>query len=304
MNAGFIVLFIAVLVVGAAFMWRRTRQRPGLDAHQDPPNNPPDIPPPRSNPTLGSTPSMEANSATSPGEMPRIVFAERTKTIAIGRTVRSVCHTPVFALIESVESLSDAEEIAASIAHTIENAPPAFPSICEALQDAASRLLAKSVELGRSQPGGASVIALVVEPSQIRIAHVGNLRVYVARGGQVKLLTRDHGLMRDIAASRGLSDEVLCDMLEDSGAPHRRVVTRLLGNKPDVALDIISWPCRSGDTFILLSNTMALAARREMLGRLCGQSSDIESLADAVLKELGAQPSLWSDPTTLIIRVH
>lgn len=228
---------------------------------------------------------------------------ERRQNLSVGRVVVSVRRAPVFALIEGLASLPDAEEVTAELAKAVEAAPPTFDGVCAALRRANLELHRKSVGLGRTDHGGASVVVLALEGSVARIAHVGALRIYVVSEGLVKLLTYDHGVVRDAAAARGLSEDVLGKLLEHPRTPHRDVVTRLVGNKPEVTLDLLQWACHPGDTFLLLSRSLALAANRETLRQACMRADELEALADAAMSSFGTPPALFADPTALFVQV-
>jgi protein phosphatase len=81
---------------------------------------------------------------------------------------------------------------------------------------------------------------------------VGDSRCYRLRDGQVKQVTRDHSLLEDYKEARpGMSDE------EQRKFPHKNVITRALGMRDTVQVDIASEEIQDGDIFLLCSDGLS-----------------------------------------------
>jgi PPM family protein phosphatase len=95
---------------------------------------------------------------------------------------------------------------------------------------------------------GTTVTAAYVGQSDVTIAHVGDSRAYVLRGGELTRLTRDHSLVGELVARGKLTEE------QAEMHPQRSVITRALGSEPDVEVDVHVYAARAGDVFLLNSD--------------------------------------------------
>ncbi len=97
---------------------------------------------------------------------------------------------------------------------------------------------------------GTTCTALVVDDSLAYCAHVGDSRLYLIRGGELRLLTEDHSMVWEMVQAGVLRPE------EARHHPNRNVITRALGARP--AIDIFTWneplPLHPADLFILCSD--------------------------------------------------
>ena len=86
------------------------------------------------------------------------------------------------------------------------------------------------------------------EAEHMAIANVGDSRVYLLHDGALTQITTDHSLVEDLVREGRLT------ATEARQHPKRNILTRVLGNEPD--LDVDSWDvlCRRGDRFLLCSD--------------------------------------------------
>jgi serine/threonine protein phosphatase PrpC len=96
---------------------------------------------------------------------------------------------------------------------------------------------------------GTTCTAVAIVGRQIWYAHVGDTRAYVAANGSLTQLTRDHSLAAELARSGG-----------EGGAPARakNVLTRCLGVKPEVKVDVAEEPVMLPDEAVLVMCTDGL----------------------------------------------
>lgn len=77
------------------------------------------------------------------------------------------------------------------------------------------------------------------------IAHVGDSRCYRIRRGTIEQLTEDHSLLNDYIRLAQLSQE------EIKAFPHKNIITRALGMKPTVLVDVKKETVERGDIYLL-----------------------------------------------------
>lgn len=100
---------------------------------------------------------------------------------------------------------------------------------------------------------GTTLVGAIVSDGRLCVGHVGDSRAYLIRDGAITQLTSDHSWV---------NEQVKLGFLTRSDAvrhPFRNVVTRALGSKEDVVVDVSEQAVRPGDVILLCSdglNTM------------------------------------------------
>lgn len=137
------------------------------------------------------------------------------------------------------------------------NGPMTVEDAAEWLRGAvveANRRICDSIRLHEERRGmGTTVVALVHSGDDAVVGHVGDSRLYLLRGNELLRMTSDHSWV---------NEQVKLGLMNDDTAqrhPMRNIVTRALGSRPDVLVDLTSLQVRAGDVFLLCSdglNTM------------------------------------------------
>ena len=78
---------------------------------------------------------------------------------------------------------------------------------------------------------GTTLTAAYVDDAHVAIAHVGDSRAYLFRGGTLQRLTQDHSLVDELVRRGKLTAEQAAEH------PQRSIITRALGPEPDVEVD-------------------------------------------------------------------
>ena len=89
--------------------------------------------------------------------------------------------------------------------------------------------------------------ALLVGPT-LFIAHVGDSRAYMLRGGNLQQLTQDHSWVAEEVARGALTPE------QAREHPRKNVITRAMGIEPSVQVDTGVVQMEQGDIFLLSSD--------------------------------------------------
>ena len=99
---------------------------------------------------------------------------------------------------------------------------------------------------------GTTIVSTLLAGDKAHIAHVGDSRLYRTRKGEIQQLTRDHSLLEDYKdAKPDMTEE------EERNFPHKNVITRALGMRETVEVDIHQNPIEDGDTFLLCSDGLS-----------------------------------------------
>jgi len=129
-----------------------------------------------------------------------------------------------------------------------------------------------------------TVAAVLVDGDTANLAHVGDSRVYLVRDGSMTQLTSDHSWVNEQIQSGIISPE------QARSHPLRNVVTRALGGKPDLAVDIQVQEMAPGDVLLLCSDGLTTMLPDEDIAEVIdGAGGDIEKAAKALVAEANAR---------------
>lgn len=95
---------------------------------------------------------------------------------------------------------------------------------------------------------GTTVVAVWFYGDQISVAHVGDSRLYRLRNNQLKSLTKDHSVLQQ------LIDVGLIEEKQAWHAPNKNLITRALGVKEQVEVDLQEHKVYEGDIYLLCSD--------------------------------------------------
>jgi serine/threonine protein phosphatase PrpC len=84
--------------------------------------------------------------------------------------------------------------------------------------------------------------------TRVHVVNVGDSRVYLLRDGELAQITDDHSLVAELEREGRITAE------EARVHPQRNIVTRVLGNAPDVDVDEFAIDPYRGDRFVLCSD--------------------------------------------------
>ena len=117
-------------------------------------------------------------------------------------------------------------------------------SLPRAIESANTALYAGAADRAIGRRWGTTLVAAVVQRDNLWIANVGDSRAYLLRNGKLRQLSRDHSWASSVKDAALVGDWI-----------GRHVVTRALGLKPDVEVDLFP-PVRLhvGDRVLLCSD--------------------------------------------------
>ncbi len=99
---------------------------------------------------------------------------------------------------------------------------------------------------------GTTIVTALISGDKAYFGHVGDSRGYRIRKGEIDQLTRDHSLLEDYKEAKpDMTEE------EERNFPHKNVITRALGMRESVQVDIKSYQIEDGDYYILCSDGLS-----------------------------------------------
>ena len=133
----------------------------------------------------------------------------------------------------------------------------------EALEDANSRVFEESEAIPEYHGMGTTASVLVVHGDCAYIAQVGDSRVYVSRGKEGLLqITHDHSLVAEQVRSGYISAE------EARNHSLKNLITRAVGIKSTVKIDLFSFRLKQGDTMLICSDGLSNLVKDEEISRV------------------------------------
>lgn len=126
---------------------------------------------------------------------------------------------------------------------------------------------------------GTTFVGCLIKDKAAYVAHVGDSRVYrISTGGDIDQLTRDHSLLEDYKDARpDMTEE------EERNFPHKNVITRALGMRDNVQVDIKKVDIGDGDRFLLCSDGLCGMLGDEELRRIVSDNDDLEAAVNRLI---------------------
>ena len=145
---------------------------------------------------------------------------------------------------------------------------------------------------------GTTFVGLLVarQTNRVFVGHVGDSRCYRVRDGQITLLTQDHSLLEEYRRTRpDLTDEQLKKF------PYKNVITRALGMKPDVAVEMHRHELHAGDVLLLCCDGLTGMLTDQRIGQIVQEHPSLTDACSALVGEANKNGGL-DNITVVLIR--
>ena len=118
---------------------------------------------------------------------------------------------------------------------------------------------------------GTTIVGGQIVGDKLYIAHVGDSRCYRIRGREIQQMTRDHSLLEDYKdAKPGMSEE------EQKKFPHKNVITRALGMRETVQVDVHAQDIQDGDVYVFCSDGLSGMIDDHAIVKVVTSAPDLE----------------------------
>ena len=155
----------------------------------------------------------------------------------------------LFAVADGIGGHRAGEVASAMAVEALEDLGPADP-LEGALWQAHSEIVAAQREEGLAGMG-TTVVAVRFSGSAAEVAHVGDSRAYLMRGGWLRPVTEDHSLVNELLRSGVVTPA------QAAGHPWRNVVVRALGAGREPRMERKSFEVAPGDRVVLCSDGLS-----------------------------------------------
>jgi protein phosphatase len=153
-----------------------------------------------------------------------------------------------------------------------------------AIRHANRRVLEATRESAEYEGMATTVAAVLVDGDVAHLAHVGDSRIYLWSGGEIAQLTSDHSWVNEQIQSGVISAE------QARSHPLRNVVTRALGGRSDLVVDIQARRMSAGEILLLCSDGLTTMIADDEIARILeGSGGDVAAAAGALVDEANAR---------------
>jgi len=126
---------------------------------------------------------------------------------------------------------------------------------------------------------GTTIVSGQVVGDKFYIAHVGDSRCYRIRGTAIQQMTRDHSLLEDYKdAKPNMSED------EQRKFPHKNVITRALGMRETVQVDVLAHDIQDRDVFLLCSDGLSGMIEDPKMLELVKGAPDLEAAVAGLIE--------------------
>ncbi len=144
---------------------------------------------------------------------------------------------------------------------------------------------------------GTTIVAALTHDRFITLAYVGDSRIYRVRGGKIVQVSRDHSVVQQHLDQGILSAE------EAHRAQYRHMITRALGLKEHVQVDLTQIPVSPGDVLLLCSDGLSdLVKDDEIRTVITSNATDLEKSCRTLIERANSKGG-DDNVTTLLVRV-
>jgi len=144
---------------------------------------------------------------------------------------------------------------------------------------------------------GTTLTALQLDGNRLSIAHVGDSRAYLIRGGVIEQITDDHTIVSEQVAGGMMTRE------EAARSDMRNILSRALGIASEVDVDVEEFTVSEGDQLVLCSDGLSeLISEDEILSEV--QSTKRPDLACNELVNLANQRGGEDNVTVIVAHLH
>lgn len=212
----------------------------------------------------------------------RLLIREAGACSDVGRLRQSnedalLLSDPVFAVADGMGGARAGEVASAMAVAALHGFAGGEQDLARAIEDVNLRIHSAS----RNDPSllgmGTTITAAMVDEDTLVLAHVGDSRAYVLRGGQLHQLTEDHSLVGELIRRGALTPA------EAERHPQRSVITRALGADEAVDVDVLRVPIETGDLILLCSDGLTGMVSDAELARILRGGGELNQLAQQLV---------------------
>ncbi|HEQ99570.1 MAG TPA: Stp1/IreP family PP2C-type Ser/Thr phosphatase [candidate division Zixibacteria bacterium] len=155
--------------------------------------------------------------------------------------------------------------------------------LVHAIRLASRRIFNQSVRNKEMRGMGTTVVTVQMAGDHVIICHVGDSRVYRLRNGNLEQLTVDHSWVNELISSNQLTEE------ESENFVNKNVITRALGTRENVKVDIRKDRIADGDLYLLCSDGLSgFVSDANILQTLSRENASLDKICKELIERANA----------------
>ena len=154
---------------------------------------------------------------------------------------------------------------------------PRTDTLAQAIGDINAQVYARQASDETLRGMGTTLTALWESESGVFLAHIGDSRAYLLRGGEFRQVTQDHSVVAEMMREGLLTEK------EAASHPYRHMITRAVGTDPQVDADIQTLDKLPGDRWLICSDGLSGCVSREEMADALARLS-LQEAADRLLR--------------------
>ncbi len=171
---------------------------------------------------------------------------------------------------------------------------PGADDLRQAVEQANATIVSEAQ--GDKRGMGTTATAGIMEGNRLHIAHVGDSRAYMLRGGRLYMLTQDHSWVAEQVRAGALKPE------EAATHPRRNLLTRALGANSQVEVDAQTIPLEPDDLILLCSDGLYGVVPDQKLREELLKTPDLQAVCDHLVAEANRMGG--PDNITVLVARH
>jgi PPM family protein phosphatase len=153
--------------------------------------------------------------------------------------------------------------------------------VIKAIRNANMAIIEKTNEDPALKGMGSTCLVLLINEKSAIAAHVGDSRIYQFRGHRKVFRTFDHSMVFELVKKKVITEE------QARLSAQSNVITRALGVKPDVEVDVRQLPYLKGDRFMLCSDGIhGTMPEKDLIELATSRKTNLGVIVDSLASEV------------------
>ncbi len=164
---------------------------------------------------------------------------------------------------------------------------PEEEEIKESMEEAVKQTNTEILEIARENGLGKIATTLtmgIMIGEFLAVANVGDSRTYLHRNNELNLITKDHSLIEHLVSKGKLDMEDVKVPRSEKAKMHENVVTRAIGDKEVVEVDIFTAYLRKGDRLLLCCDGLTDLVTEEYINKTINDAASIDECCKLLVK--------------------
>jgi serine/threonine protein phosphatase PrpC len=215
-----------------------------------------------------------------------------------GHNAGEVASALAVASLENCFRASQHEPLPPELADDARGLDPTAERLAAAVRKANSDVFEISTTHSAHKGMGTTIVALHFSQAteDVHIAHVGDSRCYRIRDARIEQMTRDHSLVSDAIAWKPDITEAELALLP------KNMISRAVGRRPTVDVDIRTEKARGGDVFLMCSDGLCGLVDDTAILAIVQSTRDLDGACEALVSSAN-EAGGTDNVTAVLVRI-